>query len=182
MKLLQNLTILLTTFTLALAATIPNNIQLLELPSDNINSSAPLNLTSSAGIHCNPTIPLSPFYLTMHGCAHTIYELESSQELGNFHNGYPYDDFSLPVTRTVSYCKVTVEMNNLGITERSSWLGISHAVTQLNLLCSSRYKYRYGGGWTLTGTNNQIKVRIDWRGTEGVQNETLTDLGLLATD
>ncbi|KAL6720481.1 hypothetical protein ACLMJK_002405 [Lecanora helva] len=178
--------LLLPTFTLLLStlialthsATLPTSqaIHLPSLPLTEENETLNATDLTRPGVHCQATIPLSVFYLTMHGCAGAIAELSNSQTQGAFHTGEPFNEYSLPVTKTSGYCKVKIEMHNFGIRDDSSWLQVSYAATQLNLQCASRYKYRYAGGWSLTGQGNGIKISLTWYSNQGGRNETIEAL------
>ena len=152
---IRSLTLMLSTLSLALAATLPS-----PSTSPSTNDTTPHRLLKSK-VNCLTTIPFSPFYLTMHGCANAIQEISNSQTLGTFHMGDPFDEWSLPITKTSGFCKVTVEMATLWDTDDSSWLQINLALTQLNLQCASRYGYRYKGGFSSTGNRGGINVRLD---------------------
>ena len=127
----------------------------------------------SNDIHCSSTLPFSPFYLTLQACAQSISELLSNQEIGTFHNGRPYDAFSLPVTEIAGRCRVTIQIIQQAATDQTSWMGIYRAATQLNRACASEKGRRYNGGWVTAGDNGRITIQLDWwRGTTGHENTT----------
>ena len=168
-SLTSTLTLLLSALiSLALSATLPASQAINQSPEPS-NST----LGSKSSVHCTPTMPLSPFFMTMHDCAEAINLISDNQNSGNFHTGDPFDQWSLPITKTAKWCKIKVEMADLGVSDSSSWLQVNLAATRLNLQCWSRYKYRYQGGWTNVGTANGIKVSLIWYSMEGTRrNET----------
>ena len=165
--------LLLSAFAFALAATLPSPVALL--------NTSTVNSHGGSKAYCTAVTLFSPFFLTQHGCAEAINEISDAVEVGEFHIGDPFNEWSLPVSRTAGYCKVSVEMYNLGIRDRASWLQINLALTRLNMQCASKYRSRYAGGWMLTGAENEIRVAIEYQPRRGGRNETLDYTGTTAT-
>jgi len=167
---LPQLALILSSLSLAFSATLPAaSSRETNLEISQLNSDRPIN--------CVGGVPFSPFYLTLHGCLSAISQISTSQDPGEFHTGEPFDQWSLPMTKTWKYCKVTVEMAQPWETDSSSWLGINLAATQLNMQCASRYGFRYAGGSSSTGNRGEIKVKLEKVSNWGMERN-MTSKGL----
>ena len=169
----SSLYLLLSTVTLVLSATRPN-------PSESPSTNSSDLTAAGSKIQCLATIPFSPFFLTQHKCAEAIHDLSDGVRPGRFHNGEPWDEWSLPISHSSGYCKVTVSMAIASNSETASWLQVKLAATQLNLACASKYKTRYAGGTVSTGSRNDINVTIDWNQNRETLNDTLETMGAIA--
>ncbi len=155
----QPLLLLLPSLTLVLTATLPTTPNLsTEL---QITSNATLLNSETHNLQCFSTIPYSPFFLQQHVCENAILQIKDNLTIGIFHHGDPDDEFSLPVSRRVGNCKVTIDMSNRGLYETSSWFQINHKASQLNRICGGKYKYRYGGGMLTTGQSDNIRISVE---------------------
>lgn len=119
---------------------------------------------SAEDIKCFSAWPGDFRVVTDHKCAEAILKLDSSREEKEFHHGFPNDGWSLPISKTVGYCKVTVDMVYHGTTVNWTWSEVRFEASTLNLICQKRHGWRYRGALLETGPQRLIKISIEYKG------------------
>ena len=69
------------------------------------------------------------------------------------------DRYQLPVTKAHGTCVVLVDMEDGRKDDGGTWLGVSLAATQLNIVCVGTGAFPiYQGGYTNTGLSDGVRV------------------------
>lgn len=183
---LQLLLLLFDTFAISLTITLPPSSTLIqtmlsdETPSGDAKNG---NLTtppqSDTEYHCFTILHVYPLF---RHCEAAIRNLPSPPFPGDFHTGFPFNLFSLPVTTRYRTCKVIVELVNPN--DRSEegifWWHIVSRALDLNSVCqtprASLQFLRTTGGYVYAGSGLGISVTLGYNNIrEGVggNNETV---------
>lgn len=94
-------------------------------------------------------------------CGGAIRQLNDNGRPGIFHSKGIHNEWQLPVVRSHHTCAVVVSMRE-GIKEvEGTWLSISLAATQLNIVCVGTSRFpTYQGGTTHAGLYDGVKVKL----------------------
>ncbi|KAL2049357.1 hypothetical protein ABVK25_010367 [Lepraria finkii] len=184
---LQLLLLLFNTFAISVTITLPPSSTLIqtmlsdETPSGYAkNGNLTTSPQSNTEYHCFTILLVYPLY---RHCEAAIRHLPSPSFPGDFHTGFPFNLFSLPVTIRYHTCKVVVELVNPN--DRSEegifWWHIVSRALDLNSVCrtprvSSRFSITTTGGYVLAGSGLGISVTLGYNNMrEGIggNNETV---------
>lgn len=133
-------------------------------PPTELSITQPVNLTSISNDHLNCINLLNPFSNRPKypDCTLAIRQLSSNPAWGSFHNRGDDDLFKLPVEKTVSSCRVRVELQAATSTVGASWEGISARAHTLNRLCLRTTLPRYKGGWATFAKDQRIVILLTY--------------------
>ena len=113
------------------------------------------------GVTCWPSSLRGSRLTDTRDCLQAALLLPDGSDPGDFHNGNPINDFSLPLARTHQSCTATVSLSH-GIRDRSSWDHISYVASQMAAICcKGQYPVGQTGGVTYAGTQNAIRVSLE---------------------
>ena len=145
-------------------------------------------LTGSTWVAANGTGPLNSEFYCARGsrlsrrrprfadCAGAIRQLRDNHIDGEFHRKGTMNQWQLPVVKSHRTCAVMVDMKDGIVNEMGTWLGVSLAATQLNMVCVGTSMFpEYQGGYTTAGMYDGVKVQLMYvppDGPVGVGNGT----------
>ena len=113
------------------------------------------------GVNCWPSSLRGSRLADTRDCLQAALLLPDGSDPGDFHNGNPINDFSLPIVRTHQSCTATVSLPP-GARDRSSWDHISYVASQMGAICShGQYPIGQTGGVTYAGTRNSIRLSLE---------------------
>ena len=113
------------------------------------------------GVNCWPSSLRGSRLADTRDCLQAALLLPEGSDPGDFHNGNPVNDFSLPLARTHQSCTATVSLTQ-GARDRSSWDHISYVASQMAVICSKgQYPVGQTGGVTNIGTRGSIRVSLE---------------------
>ena len=93
-------------------------------------------------------------------CIYAVTKLPFESDSGIFHNGAPLDAFTLPIATEHGGCFVTVTTITGG-QDRSSWIALHHAATQLITACAEGpFPLGLTGGSTYLGDRSEICITV----------------------
>ena len=92
-------------------------------------------------------------------CGGAIRQLNDNHIPGDFHTRGLMDQYRLPVTKAHGTCAVLVDMEDGRKDDGGTWLGISLAATQLNIVCVGTGTFpKNQGGYTNAGLHDGVRV------------------------
>ena len=121
-------------------------------------------------------------------CGGAIRQLSDNHAAGAFHTGGLLNPFQLPVTKWHHTCAVRISMKDGIKDDEGTWLSVSLAATQLNIVCVGTSAFpTYQGGYTTAGRYDGVKVSLvycppEGCSVQGVGNGTMLVNGTMTGD
>jgi len=129
------------------------------------NSTGPLN----SEFFCAKGRRLSRRRPRFADCAGAIRQLNDNHIDGGFHRKGIMNQFQLPVVKSHKTCAAMVDMQEGVTVDMGTWLGISLAATQLNMVCVGTSAFPIDqGGYTTAGMYDGIKVQLMYVAPENI--------------